>query len=183
MVHDDSLKALSDFFERCVSDQDKLSDTVQGSSGYLLYSILKVLSGYWFSVVTRLDRIVDDIEIRVFDERPRDLVREISFVRRDVIADLRITRHQSGVLYALELEEFDYLSIEMYFGEIADNTRSLTAELEELKDVIEGLSDAHSTLINHQTNRIIRILTVMSATAAINCYFQPFRYECGVAVS
>ena len=141
MVHDNSLKALSDFFERCMSDQDKPSDTVQGSSGYLLYSILKVLSGYCFSVVTRLDRIVDDIEIRVFDERPRDLVREISFVRRDVIADLRITRHQSGVLYALELEAFDYLSIDskMYFGEIADNTRSLTAELEELKDVIEGL--------------------------------------------
>ena len=52
---------------------------------------------------------------------------------------------------------------EMYFGEISDNTRSLSAELDELKEVIEGLGDAHSTLINHQTNRIIRILTIMSA--------------------
>ena len=165
MLHDGSLRVLTEIFEECATDQAKLSETVQSSSGYLLYSILRLLSGYCASVVARLDRVVDDIEIRIFDERSRDLVREISFVRRDVIADLRITRHQSGVLDALERKEYELLSIdsEMYFGEIADNLRSLSAELDELKEVIEGLGDAHNTLITHQTNRIIRILTVMSA--------------------
>lgn len=165
MLHDGSLRALADFFQRCMSDEETLTDAVQGSSGYLLYSIFSVLSGYCASIVLRLDRIIDDIEIRVFDERARDLVREISFARRDVISDLRIMRHQSNVLDALERQEHDFLSVdsEMYFGEIADNARSLSAELDELKEVIEGLSNAHSTLINHQTNRIIRILTIMSA--------------------
>ena len=149
MLHDGSLRVLTEIFEECATDQAKLSETVQSSSGYLLYSILRLLSGYCASVVARLDRVVDDIEIRIFDDRSRDLVREISFVRRDVIADLRITRHQSVVLDALEREEYELLSIdsEMYFGEIADNLRSLSAELDELKEVIEGLGDAHNTLI------------------------------------
>ena len=165
MVHNGSLKVLGEFFQRCESDTDRLSEAVQGSTGYLLYSILSVLSGYCASVVTRLDRIVDGIETRVFDERARDLVKEISYVRRDVIADLRIMRHQSSVMNALERRKYDFLKVdsEMYFGEIADSSRSLSAELGELKEVIEGLGDAHSTLINHQTNRIIRILTIMSA--------------------
>ena len=135
------------------------------STGYLLYSIYTVLSSYCASVVVGLDRIVDDVETRVFDERARDLVKEISFVRRDVIADLRIMRHQSNVLDTLEHHKYDFLNVDsaMYFGEVADNARSLSAELDELKEVVEGLSDANSTLINHQTNRIIRILTIISA--------------------
>ena len=165
MIHDGSLKVIAELFEGCASDQEKLSDTVQGSTGYLLYSIYTVLSGYCASIVVRLDRIVDDIETRVFDERARDLVKEISFVRRDVIADLRIMRHQSNVLDTLEHHKYDFLNVDsaMYFGEVADNARSLSAELDELKEVVEGLSDANSTLINHQTNRIIRILTIISA--------------------
>ena len=165
MIHDGSLKVIAELFEGSASDEEKLSDTVQGSTGYLLYSIYTVLSSYCASVVVGLDRIVDDVETRVFDERARDLVKEISFVRRDVIADLRIMRHQSNVLDTLEHHKYDFLNVDsaMYFGEVADNARSLSAELDELKEVVEGLSDANSTLINHQTNRIIRILTIISA--------------------
>ena len=37
------------------------------------------------------------------------------------------------------------------------------AELDELKEAVDGLADANDTLINHQTNRIMRILTIMSS--------------------
>ncbi len=33
MIHDGSLKVLAELFEGCASDQEKLSDTVQGSTG------------------------------------------------------------------------------------------------------------------------------------------------------
>ena len=165
MMHSGNLTPLVRLFQECESNSQKLADAAQGSPGYLLYSILDVLSDYCSTIVRRIDRNVDNIEFRVFDERAADLVKEISVVRRDIISYLRIVRHQVGVLDTLERKEYSFLNIdsEVYFGEIADNVRGIRAELEELKEVVEGLGDAHSTLITHQTNRIIRILTVMSA--------------------
>lgn len=165
LMHSGNLTPLVSLFQECETNGQKLADATQGSPGHLLYSILDVLGDYCSAIVRVIDRNVDDIEFRVFDERAADLVREISVVRRDIISDLRIMRHQVGVLDTLERRGPSFLKIdtEVYFGEIADNIRGMRAELEELKEVIEGIGDAHSTLITHQTNRIIRILTVMSA--------------------
>ncbi len=165
LMHSGNLTPLVGLFQECESDSQKLADAALGSPGYLLYSLLEALSDYCSATVGRIARNVDNIEFRVFDERAADLVKEISVVRRDIISDLRIMRHQVGVLDTLEQIERSFLKInsEVYFGQIADNMRGMQAELEELKEVVEGIGDAHNTLITHQTNRIIRILTIMSA--------------------
>ena len=36
------------------------------------------------------------------------------------------------------------------------------SELQDLREVIEGLSDAHSSLTGHRTNQVIRILTIIA---------------------
>jgi Mg2+ and Co2+ transporter CorA len=54
---------------------------------------------------------------------------------------------------------------DIYFGDLADHLRSIWSELEDLKEVMEGLYDAHGSLAIIRTNDIIRILTI----AAIGC--------------
>jgi magnesium transporter len=134
------------------------------SSGYLLYRILDVLVDYCFPILNKVIENVDKLEDSIFDERGHDVVREISIVRRDIIAYRRIIRPQMGVLEALEQGEIPFLKVDpdVYFGDLADHIRRVWDELEELKEVIEGLSTSHSSLSVHHTNQVIRILTFIS---------------------
>ena len=164
-MHNGDLAPLVNLFSQCEANEEFLAATVRSSTGFLLYNILDALIDHCGSIFAKVEENVDHVELVVFDESSRDLVREISFVRRDVIAYQRIIRHLLRVMEQLEAEEYPYLNVdpELYFGDIVDNIRSIGGELQELKEVIEGLGDAHSTLITHQTNQIIRILTIMSA--------------------
>ena len=83
---------------------------------------------------------------------------------RDIITYRRVIRSQVRVLELLEQRTYPVLDVdrEAYFGDLADHVRRIWAELEELKEVIEGLGDAHSSIISHQTNQVIRLLTIIA---------------------
>ena len=63
------------------------------------------------------------------------------------------------------LEQKDYplvkLDPQVYFGDLADHTRRIWVELEEVKEVVEALNDTVSTLNTNFTNDVVRILTVV----------------------
>ncbi len=104
-VHDGNLKPLLRLFQECETDDETRSNTMRRSGGYLFYRVLDDLVDYCFPIVRKITENVDDIEFRVFDERTERLVREISVVRRDIIAYRRIVRPQIAVLEALEHRE------------------------------------------------------------------------------
>ncbi len=163
-VHHGQLAPLAALFETCETDEEVRKAVLQRSGGYLAYQVLDVLVEYGFPILKKVSENVDRIELSIFDQRSERLGREISVVRRDVIAFRRIIRPLIGVIEVLEQEDYPFLKVDpdVYFGDLADHVRRISAELEELKEVVEGLSDAHSSLTSHQTNQIIRILTIIS---------------------
>jgi len=62
----------------------------------------------------------------------------------------------------MEERDFQLLRVDgdIYFGDLADHMRRIWSELEDLKEVVEGLYDAHGSLAMIRTNDIVRILTV-----------------------
>lgn len=163
-IQNGELRPLSNLFHECEINEELRSNLMRRSSGYILYRILDVLVDYCFPILNKVIENVDRLEDSIFDERGHDVVREISIVRRDTIAYRRIIRPQMGVLEALEQGEIPFLKVDpdVYFGDLADHIRRIWDELEELKEVIEGLSTSHSSLSIHHTNRVIRILTLLS---------------------
>ena len=163
-VHGGRLRPLTSLFEETETDATTRGEMIQRSSGYLLYRVLDVLVDYCFPILNKAIQGVNDVEARVFDERSQRLVRDISVVRRDIIAFRRIIRPQIAVLEMLEGRGYPLLRVDpdVYFGDLADHIRRIWAELQDLREVIEGLSDAHSALTGHQTNQVIRILTIIS---------------------
>ena len=83
-------------------------------------------------------------------------------MRRDILSYRRLVRPQIEVLEELEERDFDVLKVDgdIYFGDLADHVRRIWSELEDLKEVVEGLYDAHGSLAMIRTNDIMRILTV-----------------------
>ncbi|MBI4234219.1 MAG: magnesium transporter CorA family protein [Chloroflexi bacterium] len=162
-VQKGDLRPLVKLFQDCRQSEEVRDELMAHSSGYLLYRLLDVLVDYCFPIVNKIIENVDRVEEHLFERNPTKVVQEVSIVRRDIIAYRRIIRPQIAVMETLEEREYPILKVdpEVYFGDLADHTRRIWEELEELKEVIEGLNDTIFTLTTYTTNDVIRILTIV----------------------
>ena len=161
-VHSGDLRPLVKLFSDCRTSDEVREDIMGRGSGYLLYRVLDSLVDYSFPILRRIMANVDDLERRVFETFGQDVVRELALIRRDILSFRRLVRPQIEVLEELEERDFEVLKVDgdIYFGDLADHMRRIRSELEDLKEVVEGLYDAHGSLAMIRTNDIVRILTV-----------------------
>lgn len=160
--HPGELRPLNKLFADCRDSEEVRQATMGQDSGLLLYRILDALVNYCFPVLDRVIESVDSLEERVFDTWGQKVVREMAVLRRDILSYRRIVRPQIDVLEEMETKQFSFLKLnpDIYFGDLADHIRRIWSELEDLKEVVEGLYDAHGSLAMLRTNDIMRMLTV-----------------------
>jgi len=89
-VHTGDLKPLEKLFNDCQQNERAREEHMTRSSGYLLYRILDRLVDYCFPITNKIIANVEEAEDRLFGEPARDTVREISILRRDIMAYRRI---------------------------------------------------------------------------------------------
>ena len=105
-VHAGDLKPLAKLFDDCQQNERAREDNMSRSSGYLLYRILDRLVDYCFPIMNKIIANVEVAEDRLFGGNATDTVREISLLRRDIMAYRRIIRHQPGIIKSLEEEDY-----------------------------------------------------------------------------
>ena len=163
-VHRGDLRPLMKLFADCEASEPVRKTVMGHSSGYLLYRILDGLVDYCFPSLNKIIETVDGLEVRIFDMAATELARELLVTKRDILAYRRIVRPQIEVLELLEKKEYPFLKVDpdVYFGDLADHMRRISVELEDLKEVIQGLHDTHVSLTTDRTNEVIRTLTVIA---------------------
>lgn len=92
------------------------------------------------------------------------MVREISWVRRDIIALQRIVKPQIAIVANLEHKDRPFIreELDIYFSDVLDHLYKAWDMLEDHRDVIEGLSDTANTLTTYRINEVMKILTIIS---------------------
>jgi len=162
-VHTGDLKPLEKLFNDCQQNERAREEHMTRSSGYLLYRILDRLVDYCFPITNKIIANVEEAEDRLFSEPARDTVREISILRRDIMAYRRIIRPQPSILKSLEIRDYPFLreDLDVYFGDIGDHIGKISETLDEYKEVVEGLSATSDSLFSHRTNEVMKMLTVL----------------------
>jgi len=162
-VHTGDLKPLEKLFNDCQQNERAREEHMTRSSGYLLYRILDRLVDYCFPITNKIIANVEEAEDRLFSEPARETVREISILRRDIMAYRRIIRPQPSILKSLEIRDYPFLreDLDVYFGDIGDHIGKISETLDEYKEVVEGLSATSDSLFSHRTNEVMKMLTVL----------------------
>jgi len=163
-----NLKPLSKFFHECQTLEKSRQTYLGKSSSFLLYHILDRLVNYCFPILGKITESVDDIEEVIFTKAVPETVRQISLIRRDLISFRRVIRPQIPVLEILEKEEYPFFKEEqeIYFGDIADHIRKIWDELDDCKEVVDGLAETSNWLTSHRIQEIMRVLTIVMAILA-----------------
>jgi magnesium transporter len=91
-------------------------------------------------------------------------VRDLSNAKQEIISYRKIIKPERSTLRLLErhVERFLPEELELYFDDIVDAAERLWDQLDNFKEVVEGLEDTNEAVISHRQNKVLRILTVVS---------------------
>jgi magnesium transporter len=152
-------------FRRCQEDEAFRQQLFSKGSGRLLYEVLDDLFDYCFPILDKIGHKLDTIEDDMFEGQARAVVRDISNVKQEIISYRKIIKPERSTLRLLErhVERFLPEELELYFDDIVDAAERIWDLLDNYKEVVEALEDTNESVISHQQNDVLRILTVFSA--------------------
>ena len=163
-LHKGEFKPLVKLFKECQIDEESRQEHLGQGSAYLLYRITDRLVDYCLPILNKIGANIEDVEDSIFSNKTRSQIKEISMLRRDVIAFRRIIWPMRAVIGSLErrARRFSKTDLAVYFGDTVDHVDRIWDGLDEHKEIIEGLNDTHDSLANNRTNEIMRILTIVA---------------------
>jgi magnesium transporter len=161
------LQPVEYLFERCRQKEELRDQLFSRGSGYLLYRIVDDGFDYCFPMLRKIGNKLDALEEQIFEgESDRDLVRNISNAKQEIINFRKVIRPQRPVLRDLERVKQRYLAedldLEIYFDDIVDAHERIWDMLENYKEVVEALEETNESVISHRVNDILRVLTSIS---------------------
>jgi magnesium transporter len=160
------LKPVTRLFQRCTDNDELRHNLFSRGSGRLLYELLDDLYDYCFPILDKIALKLRQIDEEIDDVTPRakERVRDIHKVKQEIISYRKIVRPQRPTLRQLErgVERFLPEELELYFDDIVDASERIWDLLDNYKEVVEALEDTNESLISHQQNDILYVLTIFS---------------------
>jgi magnesium transporter len=160
------LKPVTRLFQRCAENEELRHSLFSRGSGRLLYEVLDDLYDYCFPILDKIGYKLRQIDEEIDDVTPRakERVRDIHKVKQEIISYRKIVRPQRPTLRQLErgVERFLPEELELYFDDIVDASERIWDLLDNYKEVVEALEDTNESLISHQQNDILYVLTIFS---------------------
>jgi magnesium transporter len=160
------LKPVTRLFERCAENETLRHNLFSRGSGRLLYEVLDDLYDYCFPILDKIGGKLRQIDEEIDEVTPRakERVRDIHKVKQEIISYRKIVRPQRPTLRHLErqIERFLPEELELYFDDIVDANERIWDHLDNYKEVVEALEDTNESLISHQQNDILYVLTIFS---------------------
>ena len=161
---DGALPPLAAMYERYRTNDEVRESIFSKGPGYLLYKIVDTAVDASFPMLRRMGDKLDRLEDDIFEGRSAEIVRDISEAKQEIINFRRIVRPMRAVLRDLERTKQRYLTeeLDIYFDDITDAAERIWDLLENFKEVVEGLEDSNESVLSHQLNQSLRVLTAFS---------------------
>ena len=166
--HSGELKPMNVIFDKTETGKTFRAELMSNGTGPVLYEILYELIEYCYPIIKKVNQNIRHIEEHLFSAETEQILRDVAFVRRDVIALRHILRPQLDVLESLEKTKWAFIPDELdpFWSNLNDHLSQLLSLLNEHMDVINGLSDTIDTLASHRIDGVVRVLTLITILTA-----------------
>jgi magnesium transporter len=151
-------------WERVQEQPDVREPMFAGGSGRLLYEILDRCVDAGFPMLGQLGRKLRRLEDDIFEGRSREIVREISNTKQEIINFRAVIRPQRGVFRALERAKQGYFGdeLDVYFDDLTDASERIWDVLENFKEIGEAIESSNESVLSHRLSDVLRVLTAAS---------------------
>ncbi len=161
---DGTLKPLRQLFEQCKASEEAREQIMGRGASRIFYTVVDRLVDYILPILYKVDANIRHLEEEIFSQDSRQVMQDLAFVRRDIIALRRIIRPQIVIVGNLEKVDRTFIreDLDVYFGDIYDHIVKASEIIDDHFEVINGLADMANALVSYRLNETIQILTVIS---------------------
>lgn len=159
-------KEIKNFFYRCMNNRKINQEWMSENSGFLLYKLIESLFQKTRPLLNNIGKQISKVENDIFaGEQDIKEIHELAMHRRNILNFRRIIDPQRYLMSNLSHIRKPFLdeSLSLYFDNLRDYLDKLWAIVDTYKDSIAGLHLTVESIITQRTNKIITVLTVMSA--------------------
>jgi magnesium transporter len=157
------LRPVTLLFRRAYESEELRHQLLSRGTGRLFYEVLDDLYDYCFPILDKIGFKLEQIDEEIGGaEGAKGLVTDIHKAKQEIISYRKIIKPQRPTLRQLErsIERFLPEDLELYFDDIVDASERIWDLLDNYKEVVEALEDTNESLISHQQNDILYVLTV-----------------------
>lgn len=163
--HNKEIFELRDFFEMLQSSEGKRRIHMNKTPAHLLYDILEMILESCFPRIDHIHEKLLNIEEQVFNGKEKEMVFEISIVKRDILNFRRTLKPQRHIIESLAQMKSKIIDAELvpYFQGLTGTNIRLWNALESNKETIESMEETNNSLLSNKLDFTMKVLTVFSA--------------------
>jgi len=134
------------------------------TTGHFIYRLFEYLFEYATRELRHINEKISSIEEHIFAGREREMISEISYVKRDILDFRRIMHPLEGIIDSLAAKgrKFYGQELEVYFTDLAGDYERIWDLVENYKDTIEALESTNQTLVSSRIDDVMRLLAVIA---------------------
>ncbi len=164
-LHNDNIKALTDFFNLCKKDGNSLLAYKFESSAVLLYELLEKLMQFCFKFLDHNSIEILKVEEIIFQQKQKRAVSRILLLRRNIINFRKIMQNHKNIIKKLMQMKSSIVpeeKIRKYYSGLLDHSKRIWETLENQKEIIDVLNNTNESLLNYRLSDIMKTLTIFS---------------------
>ncbi len=161
--HNERIPSLETFFNDCQL-QDYHQAQYFKSKGYLVFSLLDWLIDSCLPMLDHISEKIEKIEGNVFQGKEKEMLTEISIVKKDIIDFRRAIKPQRSVLEILtkKSQRFFGAQLKPLAQEVVGSSVRVWNVLENHRELINSIEQTNNSLLSYKLNDIMKFLTVVS---------------------
>ena len=132
---------------------------------YLFYQILNAVISNYSRISEGLRERIDDMEDRLLQNKPFDVMKEVISVKREVNLIRRFTMPLWDAINVMKAEGKQFLpkKNQPYLHDLEDSVKYILSFCDTSRDMLRDLMDMHQTNQSNEMNQIMKALTILSA--------------------
>lgn len=165
VLHDEKTPQIDEIFALCQKTLHHRQEYLGEGPMYLFYRIIKVLVDHAFTAANDISEAIDYIDKQVIDNDIPKIVEDISVTRRNLVVFHTMIKQAIPVMTELESGKKVPLEAKMTYlwVNIRDHLKEISARIEDNKELLEGISVSHESVLTFRTNEIVKFLTIITS--------------------
>lgn len=162
--HYQSILPLKALFDQCNLYDEAKEKFMNKNAGYLLYYLIDQMLSACLPKLDHITENIEKIEEDIFRGKEKEMVNEISIVKRDILNLSKALKPQKSILESLILKGPELLGkrLKVYLRDLLGDYERVWNNLSSQKEMIDSLQETNESLLSHKISEIIKILTIVS---------------------
>ena len=163
--HRQKIYQLEKFLHTLEESETKRRLYLDHSPAHILYALLEILLNSCFPRLSHIAKHLDEIEDQVFHGKEKEMVFEISVIKRDILSFRRALKPQRSILESITQKNTLFMpdELKIYFQDLIGTNIRLWNILESNKETIESLEETNNSLLSNKLDQTMKVLTIFSA--------------------